>query len=257
VASVATSGAAPDAFAYTALSSPVTLKANTAYYAVSQETSGGDRWYDFATSLVTTSAGAVSNFVYSGAANPASWTVGGGASQGFIPVSFLYGGSSPSPPPSTGTSFVTSFTKSTLRNDWSGWVGYKFTVGASNVSVTSLGRYVVPGSTGSHMVKLVSATNGMDVAGGVVTVATSGASPDAFAYTALPSAVNLTANTTYYLVSQETSGGDRWYDFTSNPVTTSVASIGGIAYSSASAPANWTVAGGPGNAFGPLSFLYS
>ena len=60
--------------------------------------------------------------------------------------------------------------------------------------------------------KLVNATTGANLA--TATVATAGAPTGQFQYTPLATAVTLAANTSYYLLSQETAGGDQWYDFT-------------------------------------------
>src|SRR5204863_486735 len=62
----------------------------------------------------------------------------------------LLGTSSPPPPPSGSTALITSFTKTTLRNDFLGWVVERITVGSADISVTSLGRYVVAGNAASH-----------------------------------------------------------------------------------------------------------
>jgi hypothetical protein len=45
----------------------------------------------------------------------------------------------------TQAAFVTGATLGSLRNDFDGWLGTKFTVGASPLSVTALGRYVISG----------------------------------------------------------------------------------------------------------------
>ena len=107
--------------------------------------------------------------------------------------------------------FISGHSMTTLRNDSTGWLGIKITIGAGDIVVTQLGRWVVPGNTGSHTVKLVHAATGTDVASATVT--TLGAPVGQFQYTPLTSAVTLAAHTSYYLVSQETAGGDYWYDF--------------------------------------------
>ena len=63
------------------------------------------------------------------------------------------------------TAFVTSFTPSRLRQDFSGWVGMTVRIGPSDVQAPSLGRWVVNGNTGAHRVKLVAASTGVDVPG--------------------------------------------------------------------------------------------
>jgi hypothetical protein len=123
----------------------------------------------------------------------------------------------------TTTNFVTSETLGTLRNDFTGWVGMNISVGSSPLTVTALGRIVASGNTGSHTVKLVNASTGVDVPGGTVSVNTVGGTPNSFVYANLASPVTLSANTNYYIVSQETQNGDHWFDFNTTIVTTAVA----------------------------------
>ena len=68
------------------------------------------------------------------------------------------------------TPFVTGFALSSpvLRNNFSGWVGMKFTVGPNPLSVSALGRIFIAGNTGTHVVKFVRASDGTDVPGGSV-----------------------------------------------------------------------------------------
>jgi hypothetical protein len=79
------------------------------------------------------------------------------------------------------------------------------------MTVSELGRWVVPGNTGTHIVKLVDASTGIDL--GSVSVATAGAPAGQFKYTTLSTAVTLAPGAAYYVLSQETAGGDQWYDF--------------------------------------------
>ena len=64
-------GSASNGFKYAALAAPITLAANTAYYVVSQETSGADQWYDFNTTLTTTAVATVNG---GGQRTNNSWT---------------------------------------------------------------------------------------------------------------------------------------------------------------------------------------
>jgi hypothetical protein len=99
-----------------------------------------------------------------------------------------------------------------LRTDFSGFVGMRFTVGANALTVSALGRLFITGDSGIHTVKLVQAANGADVPGASVSVSMVGGVSGQFKYVSLGSPVSLQANTAYYLVSQEASGGDQWYD---------------------------------------------
>ena len=157
-------------------------------------------------------------------------------------------------PPST--NYVTSTNLGSLRNDVSGWVGMSVTVGGSPVTVTALGRMFAPGNTGSHTVKIVNAANGQDVSGGSASVTMSGGVAGSFVYGNLGGSVTLNANTTYYIVSHETQGGDQWYDVNTTIQTASVA---------AETTSIWSLDGtttyqttGPANqSYVPVDFLYS
>ncbi len=129
----------------------------------------------------------------------------------------VYSGTVMSPP--TGAQiFVSGKTLGTLRNDYSGWVGFKFTVGSSNLTIKALARYVESGSSEIHQLKIVDALTGQDVTGTQVNLNLSGAAGGQYAYVSLPSAVVLSANTSYYLVSQERAAGDTWRDWDSRVV---------------------------------------
>src|SRR6478609_5163096 len=52
----------------------------------------------------------------------------------------------------SGTQFVSSVSGGTARNDFTGQLGYSFTVGASPITVNQLSRYIVSGNSGSHTV---------------------------------------------------------------------------------------------------------
>jgi len=97
--------------------------------------------------------------------------------------------------------------------------GCRFTVGASAVAVYELGRWVAAGNSQTHTVYLVD-TNKNNVAS--VEVNTSGAASGQYVYGHLPFPVMLSANTTYYLISTENSGGDTFY---TNTAVTPVAGL--------------------------------
>lgn len=189
-------------YAYAPLAVPVVLAASTAYYVVSQEVNGGDQWYEGNNTLTyATTVATVNQSVYS--SNGTSYTTAYSANNSYIPVGFRYSGEA--------APLVTSHSMTTLRNDYTGWLGMEFATGGTALTVSQLGRWVVPGNTGTHMVKLVNAATGADLAS--VSVATAGAPAGQFNYASLPAVVTLMPNTSYYLLSQETAGGDPWFDF--------------------------------------------
>jgi hypothetical protein len=126
-------------------------------------------------------------------------------------------------------------------------------VGSSPVTVTALGRMVAASGGGSHLVKIVQASTGVDVPGGSVTVNVGTGTAGTFAYATLSSPVTLSANTSYYVVTQETNGGDTWYDYNSSVLTTNVATVTSAVYNSGP---SYVAPGSTGQTYGPVSFLY-
>ncbi len=144
------------------------------------------------------------NAAYAGTNAPTTYSNVGAAGEGYGPVNLKVAG---------GGAVVARVVPSAfVRNNFSGWVGFKFTTGPGAVRVNELGRWVLPGNSRDHVVKLVDST-GANVANGQTTVVTAGAVPHQFAYGTLTTPVTLTANSTYYLVSEELNTGDTWYDY--------------------------------------------
>ncbi|MDD5262282.1 MAG: family 16 glycosylhydrolase, partial [Methylacidiphilales bacterium] len=98
------------------------------------------------------------------------------------------------------------------RTSWTGWEGFRFTTGGSPVVINSVGRWVISGNSQSHVVKLIDASNGVDVPNGSASVNTAGQPAGAFAYANLTTPVTLAANHDYFLMTYETAGGDAEYD---------------------------------------------
>ena len=150
-----------------------------------------------------------------------------------------------------GIAFVTGATVGSPGNGFTGGLGMRFTVGASPVAVSSLGRMFLAGNTGAHQMKLVRAKDESDVPGASVTVNMTGGTVSQFVYGRLAAPVVLSANTAYYLVSQETAGGDQYYN--SAQVTgTSMGTIDGPAYYVGLYELN----NSPNNAYVPVNLLY-
>ena len=140
-----------------------------------------------------------------------------------------------------------------LRNNFGGFVGMKFTVGANSLSVSALGRIFITGNSGTHTVKLVLATTGADVPGGSVSVSMVGGVSGQFKYVALGSPVTLQANTAYYLVTQEANGGDQWYD-TGTVSSTTAGAVNSSIYSYDSV--NWNPYNTVNTSYVPANFQY-
>jgi hypothetical protein len=329
-------------FVYAPLANAITLLPNTTYYLASQETNGGDQWYDYG-GVSSTADASVNSSIYS--SDGVNWIPVSTANTSYVPPNFLYsttvvvtkpaivtqpqnqkvvaGGTATFSVTATGgalsyqweveapggssftsitgatsasymtpattltqsgaqymcvvtntagstpsnaatltvtsapasTNYVTSFVLGTLRNNFSGWVGMRVTVGNSSVTVSGLGRVFAPGDTGSHTVKIVTASNGQDVSGGSATISMSGGTAGSFIYVNLPATVTLNANTTYYFLSQETASGDEWYDMNTTVAGTAVASEVGSVWSPDGVTYNSN--GTAAESYGPVDFQYT
>ena len=151
--------------------------------------------------------------------------------------------------------FVTGATLGTPGNYHSGWVGFRLVLGPEPMAVTSLGRWVVSGNSQAHTVKIVQA-DGTDLAGASVSVSTSGATTNQLKYVDLGIAVTLAANTAYYIVSQEVSGGDYWYDSDTVVSTTAAASVTGQAWAN-NGTTSYNPSANPNHSYGPVGFKYA
>ena len=126
------------------------------------------------------------------------------------------------------TTFANVQTLSTgTFNGINGWKGMKITVGANDIVATDVGRWVLAGNTQTHAVGILNA------AGTVIGSASVNAN-DPFAvgrikYADLPAPITLLKNTIYYVMSQETLGGDLWYGSTTTLVPTGAATINNAA----------------------------
>jgi hypothetical protein len=155
--------------------------------------------------------------------------------------------------PSYATNLVLSASSTTPGNWYTGYVGLGFTTGSAAPTISQLGRYVFPGSTQTHTLALVQSSNNSVVASG--TLSTSGLATG-FAYVPLATPVTLSPNTTYYLVSSETAGGD--YFLYNCPITVSdlVASVVGSAFGSSQTSVGFS--GDDGNvSYGPVDMVGS
>ncbi len=220
-AAVNMAGCTGGQFVYADLASPLTLTAGTSYFLVSQEFASGDRFYEHG-AIATKSDASVINSVFF---NGLNWILVDSANTSYVPPDMRYAVDLPPP-----TAFVLNYNldNQATRNNFTGFAGMNLRVGASALSVTSVGRACLAGNTQSHIVKFVNAATNQDVPGGSATVNMAGCTASQFAYAALAAPITLAANTQYYLVSQETLGGDRWLDqgaLSTKPDATVVSSV--------------------------------
>jgi RHS repeat-associated protein len=149
---------------------------------------------------------------------------------------------------------TTKTTLGTPRNNFNGWVGFKFTVGPGGLKVKELGRWISNGNVSNHTVKIVTSA-GTDVPGASVTVATAGAPTGQYKYSVLPSVVSLAPNTAYYLVSQETMGGDSWFDWNTLLNSSSAVSVDNAVWAMNNSQ-TYNNVGSVGQTYGPVSLRY-
>lgn len=129
---------------------------------------------------------------------------------------------------------VSFITGKTLGNTVSatGSFGMAIGVGPSALTIKKLGRAHVPGDAQAHIVQIVEAT-GAAVPNALVSVNMAGVIAGEvagdFRYATLPvqPPIVLNANTTYFVVTQETSAADQFFNHTSTVQTTNVATVTG------------------------------
>lgn len=159
-----------------------------------------------------------------------------------------------SPAAASLTSLLTGKVLGSLVASASGSFGMVVQTGSAPVNVKTLGRAFAPGNVQTHTVQIIDAASGAGVPGAFVSVAMAGGTDGVFKYAPLGNAVTLNPNSRYYLVSQETAGGDQFYNHDTTVTTTGVASVpasvrgDGVTFVEDAAGAV---------AYGPLDFQYT
>lgn len=116
------------------------------------------------------------------------------------------------------TPFMLTATIGSTRSNHGNALGFRFTVGASPMTVTDLGRWRFSANTGSHLVKIVEDAVGFATLASVSIDMSSGTA-DTWKYAAITPFV-LSASTDYILASDEVNGGDIWGDDNITSITT-------------------------------------
>jgi hypothetical protein len=155
-----------------------------------------------------------------------------------------------------GTSFVTGVSANgTLRNNSTTYIGMKITIGGSNITVTELGRYFIAGNNQNHILKIIRVSDGAEIASTTISMGSGSIDGLGFKYAVLSPSITLSANTSYYIVSQETNGGDYWHDnLNTTLTTTTAAAINGSVYQNG---ASWVENGSAGLSYVPVNFKYT
>jgi hypothetical protein len=199
-------------FKYARLGAPVVLASNTAYYATSSETAGGDFWHK--PGVVSTDADAK---IYGVQYENEAWSEKEAGHCAGVNLKYL------------SDSFASRVTLGTARTNFSGEVGMKVTVGKMPLTVTQLGRSFLPGNSSTRTAKITRARD--NVVLGQADIDLSIGAPDwrGFKYAALPKPTTLAPHTAYYITTTEKDGGDSWHDVEDSTITTDTgAAISGV-----------------------------
>lgn len=112
-------------------------------------------------------------------------------------------------PPILPGAFITSFTGGAARNDYNGGLGLRLKTGNKPIEVSSLGRYVVAGNSGSAVVYITEVHQYNIKA--QVSIDLTGKTPGTFAYEPITPVI-LDPFTEYDLIAVTEPGGNTWHD---------------------------------------------
>ena len=149
-------------------------------------------------------------------------------------------------------SFVLAKTLGTPRANLTGLAGMAIRVGASPLTIRTLGRIVDSGHAGTHVVSIVNPVSSQSIGSVLVDVAAGNVGE--FVYSALANPVTLPAGTNVFIVSQETAGVEFHDADTTTVQTTNVARVESGVFSDGSNP--FTIVSTTGHTFGPVDFQY-
>lgn len=152
------------------------------------------------------------------------------------------------------TTWLSASGLGTTRNNFGGEVGCKFTAN-NTVTLTSLGSWVISGSTQTHQIGIWDSTDQVNPIA-LVSINKNGLSVG-FHTVAVSTPTNLISGHIYYIGEEQFSGGDAFYN--DDQVTVSTTAIGTISTSTFhtgtfGCPNSTSTAGV--HAFGPPNFLY-
>ncbi len=247
-ATLQTSTAQANNFAYVSLATPVMLAPNTSYYLVTSETSGGDLYVAAAGVQWTSIVQSIDGMVKFDTTNGWQPTLNGGVDLGAVDLVAT-------PLPDMAGQGITSGVQAGGLGAGSGnFQGLQFTTGAYPVTVGNLGRWIVANTTTTqaHTLELVDASTNGVIAQTTLAAGQVGGASGQFQYAALASPVTLAANHGYYLVSNEMTTGDQVENFSQMRPSNLISSIDGpVAYNGTA----WSFTARPGFVRGPLDFL--
>jgi len=140
-------------FQYANLNSPVSLSAGTLYYLMSQETAGGDTWYNYDTTVKTASVATESSAAWGYGIG--QWYLAGVAGQAFVPVDFKYVTATPAaqagsvigqaPGTAQGSTAISSLPIAIEDAHWTNAIGFQLSFSAQPGQ-----SYEIQSSTNAH-----------------------------------------------------------------------------------------------------------
>ena len=150
--------------------------------------------------------------------------------------------------------FVTSFVEGTPATVAVStvWVGMAIQVGLQAMTVHKLGRASGLSLNDTHKVKVVDGETNADL--GLTSVDMDSEPLDEFRYGPLTPAVVLNPGGIYYVVSEETVGGDSYWDQDTIVETNAEATVTSAVYSDN--PGLFTTVGAENHSYGPVNFQY-
>ncbi len=142
-------------------------------------------------------------------------------------------------------------------NGFTGWAGVGILVGPNPIEVKELARMKVPGNTQAHTIRIINGDSPTheDVSNGGVVVDLAGGTNGEFVYAPLATPVVLNANTNYYILCQEMTGGDQYF----NADVTTVSAVAAVArvYAVYGDGVSYNPSPMSGSAYGPVNAYYS
>lgn len=206
-AAVSVVGGKVDEFTYGVLTEPVTLEANTTYYLLSSEKSGGDYYSDGCDVLYSDSMATCAGYVKQDAQGYFTFNF---PNSGFLSLDMEFSYTPTETPEGKETDLFLDIEWDAVRNDYHSYIGMKIITGSTPLTVTELGRIYLEGNVQEHHVKLVDGATMLDVPGASVII--SGGNVGEITYVRLQTPVTLEADHPYLIMSREYINGDTFLE---------------------------------------------
>lgn len=149
--------------------------------------------------------------------------------------------------------FVTGFAPGAVRAGSDGFYGMAIEVGPAPLTIQTLGRAFGLGLAGVHELRLIDGATNLELGHATVDMNSPASGP--FKYSPLvPGDVTVAAGRIYYIVSEEFTGGESFYNRNTVVQTRTEAKVTSAV--SSDSPGVYVTAGGANQAYGPVSFQY-